>query len=217
MKNYIYITLLVISGSFFKIRAQTSIQSNINTPSSRYSLQANTDYDIYLRAYVASGTSIQGFVTTFDGESPLEWKFNKFDKDEWVQLKHTLKTTDALVNPVLNIALLSDDALGEGIGEFFVDDIRIVENNTLSAEVLENKINIYPNPVQNGVLYLENIKDVDHITFYGVNGNVIKTMTDLKGQEGVVEQIDVNFLSSGVYVLKVTSKNAVEIKKLIVD
>ena len=218
MKNFIYITLLVVSGSFFKMRAQTSIQSNIDIPNSRYSLQANTNYNVYLRAYVANGTSIQGFETTFDGEFPLKWKFNKFNKDEWVQLKHTFETTDALVNPVLKVELLSDDALGEGIGEFFIDDIRIVEDKKLDITpiVFEEKIRIYPNPIENGILYLNNLESLEKLTFFNLNGSLIRTVSNFNNEESNTGKLDLSFLRSGTYIMTITEGKDTTVKKIII-
>ncbi len=218
MKNYLYIAILMCC-SFFKINGQTAIRSNINTPSSRYTLEANTDYDIYLKAYVDASATIEGFTTTFNNEFPLKWEFDKFEKDKWVLLKHSFKTTSELVNPILQIELLSNSLLEEGTGVFYMDDIRIVENKTLNIQPVsfDNEIKVYPNPVKDKILYIENLKNIENITLYNLNGSVITTELDLKEIKDGVEEFDLSFLKRGAYILKITTQKAKTFRKVIID
>lgn len=213
MKKYIYITVLALS-SLFKINAQ-SITSNIGTPSSRYTLEANTNYDIYLRAYVDVGASIKGFKTTLDDEYLLEWNFNTFGRDEWVNLKHNITTTQELISPVFKIDLISDGVSGVGVGEFYIDDIRIVKNTSLSNDLIENRIRVYPNPISGGVLYVENVKNLQNLTLYSLNGNQVKSVSNFTSTNK--QSMQVGSLEPGVYMLKITTDNSLEVKKVIIN
>ncbi|MCB2221765.1 MAG: choice-of-anchor D domain-containing protein [Bacteroidetes bacterium] len=72
----------------------------------------------------------------------------------------------------------------------------------------ENAIRIYPNPVKD-ILHLENLKD-HQIIIYDILGNsVLKTL----GATGT-EEINVSYLPSGIYLVKITDNQRTYIEKI---
>lgn len=89
-----------------------------------------------------------------------------------------------------------------------IDDVKIT--GTLSNESFENKktIKVYPNPVKDKVevTALEEIESLQLISITGINIKQIQNTTVM----------DMSELASGVYFLKITTKdNAISVKKII--
>lgn len=89
-----------------------------------------------------------------------------------------------------------------------IDDVNI--SGTLSNESFENKktIKVYPNPVKDKVevTALEEIESLQLISITGINVKQVQNTTVM----------DMSELASGVYFLKITTKdNAISVKKII--
>jgi hypothetical protein len=87
--------------------------------------------------------------------------------------------------------------------------------STLSSEnnfVLNNLINVYPNPATNFIKF-EGLNDNSQISIFDLNGRILKTVPYSKN-----DIIDVSNFSNGTYVLKVQDANkSIEFKKLIIN
>ena len=87
-----------------------------------------------------------------------------------------------------------------------------VQDETLRIEqaLLENKINIYPNPASKTIHIITNEK-IDELKVYNVNGNLVLN------KFGHREQIDVSHLYSGIYFLKMKSASSYSLKKVVIN
>ena len=72
-------------------------------------------------------------------------------------------------------------------------------------------LNLYPNPVTNGKVYITSKKDIDkEIIIFDVLGKkVLQTIISTK-------ELNISNLSPGVYIIKITEENATSSRKLIV-
>ena len=73
-------------------------------------------------------------------------------------------------------------------------------------------IKIYPNPVSNQLI-LENFQniEIESITLSNINGHIIKQY------EARENQLDISDLCSGIYLLKISSKDGVLIEKILIE
>lgn len=79
-----------------------------------------------------------------------------------------------------------------------------------SQEGLE--LNIYPNP-SNGIFNIQSASNIQKIEVFDVIGNIVSEKTPNSKQE----TINLNGVKSGLYILKVQSRNSIVAKKLIVQ
>ncbi len=109
----------------------------------------------------------------------------------------TEKQEDALTRPILNVnelAIVEGDASAESIGE-----------ETVS-------FNIYPNPVDDK-LYIETEVEIEEVVVYDVYGR----QQELSAVSCQPSAIDVSNLNSGVYFVKVVTKEGETVKRFIKD
>jgi hypothetical protein len=73
-------------------------------------------------------------------------------------------------------------------------------------------LNLYPNPVTNGKVYISSKKDLEkEIIIFDVLGKkVLQTMISTK-------ELNVSNLSPGVYIIKITEESATSSRKLIIQ
>ncbi len=95
------------------------------------------------------------------------------------------------------------------------------ENTTLGLEeiVLEEQLSLFPNPTRFGKLYLSynRMKGIDlNLNFYNILGQNVMNK-QLSAVETIENEIDVSKLSSGVYLVEISSKNLKITKKLIIE
>jgi PKD repeat protein len=93
-------------------------------------------------------------------------------------------------------------------GDIAIDNILV---KTIYTPISNNIYKVYPNPIKNNVLYVNNM-DIEHVSTF--------TITNLVGQpflSGTVTQapIDCNSLPSGAYLLTLTNSKVKVIKKII--
>ena len=79
----------------------------------------------------------------------------------------------------------------------------------------EENINVYPNPANNKITITNNkeIREEAIISIYQINGQLI--MLD-KFQNQKLIELDVSNLSNGIYLLKIQTKEGMEVKKLVI-
>jgi len=112
---------------------------------------------------------------------------------------------------VVRFQLASDGAQSED--GFYFDDLQInvVEESVLTvSDAAENAFIVYPNPVKN-TLYISTQLEGYEIALYNLQGQLI---TSSVGSERTT-QLDYSFLSSGMYVLKLTADNASKTLRLV--
>ncbi len=106
----------------------------------------------------------------------------------------------------MDIVLFYYNRNGLGCGTPDETTVSVMENNS------SYKLNIYPIPA-NDILRVENINKIEikTISLTSVNGQVIKQFDAQK------TQLDISDISSGFYLLKISSKNGVITKKLLIE
>lgn len=82
--------------------------------------------------------------------------------------------------------------------------------STTSLEKESNRIKIFPNPTNNILNVLAN-ETINKMELFDINGRMIYTATPDKN----VVSLDVEEFTSGMYLLKVTTQNGIETKKII--
>ena len=212
MKIYKIIIVFLLSISSVFAQTEYSISTNSGTPSSRYTLNANTNYGIYLNVYVDSNASIKGFKTTFDGTHELTWDLTKFEKNKWVEIFHTFSTTSEMINSTLKIDLIDDNVIGFGTGTFYVDDIQIYDQSSLSIEDLENRIVLYPNPAKDN-LTIKNISNKAVVVVYNVLGAKFNPIKKDLGNDSY--SLDLKRLPSGIYFIRIKEDEKILTKKIV--
>ncbi|TGV01563.1 T9SS type A sorting domain-containing protein [Flavivirga rizhaonensis] len=210
-KIMFFIVILTVAINFGYSQTVYSFNSFSSVPSSRYTLAENTDHSLHLSIFIESDATLNGFKTTLDGGHELIWDLTAFNKNEWIDLKHDFTTTDELVNPVFNIEIIDDNTSGTGFGTFFIDDIKIYDNSSLSIPDIENEVSMTPNPVEN-VLTLTNIPVNFEIKLYSILGTEF-TVKKIDNDNGV--NLEMSELSSGVYILKILDENRTFTRKII--
>ena len=212
MKIYKIIIVFLLSISSAFAQTEYSISTNPGTPSSRYTLNANTNYGIYLNVYVDSNATIKSFKTTFDGTHELTWNLTKFEKNKWVEIFHTFSTTNELENSTLKIDVIDDDVTGFGTGTFYIDDIQIYNQSSLSLEELENRVVLYPNPAKDN-LTIKNISNKAEVVVYNVLGAKFNPIKRDLGNDSY--SLDLKRLPSGVYFIRIKESDKTITKKII--
>jgi endoglucanase len=101
---------------------------------------------------------------------------------------------------------------GNETGYYYFDsfDVTISDNNMSAEEIINDVIQVYPNPTS-GLVNL-NFKNISNVNFevFSINGKLIKNYTDYRHN-----QVDFNYLNSGVYFIRFYVNNKVVIKKMI--
>lgn len=88
----------------------------------------------------------------------------------------------------------------------YLDDMIILG----TQEVSQNTVSFYPNPVEN-VLHLNSKEAIDAVSVYTITGQKVSNVTFNKNQT----ELNLSSLSSGVYLVKVSSNGSVENLKVV--
>ena len=93
---------------------------------------------------------------------------------------------------------------------FYGQTVDIDETSPQKSEEIRD-FKIYPNPVVNGIVYIQTLSDSDKkVQLFNILGKEVLNIT-LKGQELNLSKFD-----PGVYILKVFEKGNTSIRKLVV-
>lgn len=82
---------------------------------------------------------------------------------------------------------------------------------THSAEILNSRLLVYPNPARNHLI-INNISDIQHIDIYSITG-IRKYSSDYSGQQVVI--IPLTGLTNGAYIIRIRSSTGIIIRKFI--
>ena len=101
---------------------------------------------------------------------------------------------------------------GNETGYYYFDsfDVTISDNNMSAEEIINDVIQVYPNPTT-GLVNL-NFNNISNLNFeiFSINGKLIKNYTDYRHN-----QVDFNYLDNGVYFIRFYINNKVVVKKMI--
>ena len=186
------------------------------------------------------GFAIVDHISTGSGglgeDIPLYIKLPLHDHVQSQSLK-IVKVEDAANNPSCAIQLIQEVMNTQGFNEtvtlwdsnseeYWVGEYPTMNVNRIGTDLssqalssLNSSIEIFPNPVENGVLSILSKKEtIWKIGVIALNGNLVKTI-DKKINKNKRIKIDIDFLKQGVYILKFYSEDdsVIESKKLIVD
>lgn len=103
-------------------------------------------------------------------------------------------------------------AVGAGFGSIYYDDMSVIDNTPLSVKQNEiSGLNIYPNPVVNGTLYINTNANAEKaVAIYDIIGKqVLNTKTS-------GNSVNVANLNSGVYIVKITEEGKTATRKLVI-
>jgi hypothetical protein len=131
-----------------------------------------------------------------EGNNPLEWyKFTFEIPDNFNDFNVVITTADWSVDP-------NDDNLVEaGIDNFYIDN----DPSTYLTEDNISNVTVYPNPTNDGVLYLEGLNSNYSYSLYNLSGKLIKS--EMNNQIVVPNK--------GVFILKIETESGVLFKKVI--
>ena len=108
---------------------------------------------------------------------------------------------------------IGDLTLGDNYDVIFIGGIfEITENPTagINDVVLKNKITLYPNPVVGFLnIEIENEKEIKKVLIYSLLGRLVQKEKD------VISGVQLIYLSSGAYVLKVITEEGIVTKRII--
>ncbi|RXP57043.1 T9SS C-terminal target domain-containing protein [Lutibacter sp. HS1-25] len=100
--------------------------------------------------------------------------------------------------------------------QLIVDDITWTCYNTLSNEDLEqNLFNVYPNPSKNNTITISlSNNNITSIQLYAITGQLIKSIKNPSSKD---HKVMIDYIPTGVYLLKVKSNEAVATKRIIIE
>jgi choice-of-anchor B domain-containing protein len=131
-----------------------------------------------------------------EGNNPLEWyKFTFEIPDNFNDFNVVITTADWSVGP-------NDDNLVEaGIDNFYIDN----DPSTYQTEDNVSNVTVYPNPTNDGVLYLEGMDSNYSYSLYNLSGKLIKS--EMTNQIVVPKK--------GIFILKIETESGILFKKVI--
>lgn len=131
------------------------------------------------------------------------------DSPDWQQFTATF--TAPATAEKLRFEMRSYNVGAVGGGVIYYDDMTVVDNSLAVKQNSISGLNIYPNPVINGVLYINTTaNDSKNILIYNVLGKqVINTTTS-------ENTVSVSNLNNGVYIVKVIENGKTAIRKLVI-
>ncbi|MBP93175.1 MAG: endonuclease I [Flavobacteriaceae bacterium] len=137
-----------------------------------------------------------------DLQTLLEWHRNDPPDDFEMNRNNVIYTWQYNRNPFIDQPELIEYIWGDNIGETWVQPLSIDENSL-------DTVSVYPNPTT-GRVYIKGLKKSAYITVYSMDGRALFT----KAVDNAT--IDLN-LSSGMYLMQITSEDRTTIKKIMVN
>ena len=137
-----------------------------------------------------------------DLQTLLEWHRNDPPDDFEMNRNNVIYTWQYNRNPFIDQPELIEYIWGDNIGETWVQPLSIDENSL-------DTVSVYPNPTT-GRVYIKGLKKSANITVYSMDGRALFT----KAVDNAT--IDLN-LSSGMYLMQITSEDRTTIKKIMVN
>jgi len=189
LKNISFVSLSGVGDPITKYVSPVFDLSSINNPELNF-YYAQEDY--------------QGDINT------LKVYYRISDQDAWVELTHLntaantwTQETIPLPNPTSTYQIAF-----EGINNFgysnVIDDVSIENNLSVEAEGLV-EVSLYPNPATSNI-HINANQQIDTIEVFNVLGKKVGSYTVAKEKNS----IDVQFLSMGMYFVKVTIDNHIK-------
>lgn len=175
----------------------------------------------------------ESFTTGFSPGQTFTIKFYaKGDAGQQLRVRmREVDTSNGLKNPILGTITLTNDftqytfsytvaaniqslqlqlLCGQNIGNYYFDSFEVT-NSVLGTENLfpKNKVTLFPNPAKN-FFEIKSDKEVKMVEIYSLEGKLLKT-------EKNQPKISLDNLTSGTYLVRISTADAVSTKKLIIN
>lgn len=126
------------------------------------------------------------------------------------------------VNVYTSAAACNHDALATAVDNVYTKNVQLVPATATAIKSLlnSNSVSLFPNPANNQFSISFNAKMDESFDFaiYSMNGNLIKDLGTRNSVSGFVNQtFTINDISSGIYLINISSKTEHLYKKLIVN
>ena len=185
--------------------------TKIETLSNAYLNLTAGNYTISMNVWLDPSATITRFYTHIETPwTTLKWDLEGIAKGEWVRLNQDFTIENSASNAKFLIQASNNLEYGGGIGTFYIDDIEINLKSLSTTESKLKSFNMYPNPATNS-LTIET-QQVSDLKIYSIQGVLVKHQKGLKSNT----TINLSNLSSGMYLVKLSSKGKYAIKKLII-
>lgn len=118
----------------------------------------------------------------------------------------SINATPTVTTPTLTSSTGgTEQTIALQVNPFFPINTLICIPSGIEENMLENKIKIYPNP-SNNKIYLETNEQIVKINLFDINSSLLSSL-NLIEQNGNKSEMDVNKLSSGVYIIELINKD----------
>lgn len=175
--------------------AEAAIIPTLHVPTGAQVVSTDTQFDYVARIGVSTGS------TSTNDETTSDWVAGDIPSGNLPNWFLTTTNTNVIPNSFAGSQLNHIGSLNPSV-------------NTLSLtnNVLNVDVNLYPNPVEN-ILNLEmNNLELLSVAFYAFDGKEV-----LKIEETKNSSIDISSLSKGIYTLKINTQEGVLNKKIIIN
>ena len=139
--------------------------------------------------------------------------------DGWITARHKLNEFDGNSSVKFRFAFASNDSYEQD--GFAFDSIKIYSDATINVPINTpdgNLIRVFPNP-NKGIFYIyASFEKETRIRFDLVNpqGQIVFNLEPKTGKQ-FMEELNVSHLPAGVYYLKITNKEVVIVKKIVIE
>ncbi|HOZ30864.1 MAG TPA: T9SS type A sorting domain-containing protein [Bacteroidales bacterium] len=156
---------------------------------------------------------------------------NLYDNVLWFRFNQ-INLVDSLMNEELSHGfvkfvikplptLIVGDVIENSAAIYFDYNVPVITNTTVteiidlssSIYVTSNNVTVYPNPSSGNSVYISSAKPISKIKIENMTGQLVKEV--IAGEKNIVE-LQTDFKSAGVYLLKIYSVDSVETVKLII-
>ncbi|MEQ9405584.1 MAG: LamG-like jellyroll fold domain-containing protein [Cyclobacteriaceae bacterium] len=183
-------------------------------------------YTFYLLENSPAGELIGTVVATDPENDPLTYTILSGNTDDAFAIGSssgdiTINLSEALdfeVTQLFNLIVQADDGNGGismvGITINLID----IDEDALGINDLESKISVYPNPATDRLLIeIEGVFSEDfEIQLFTVSGSQVLKESDIRRNRDDRLELDLQDVSPGIYLLKITNQNEVAIKNVLV-
>jgi Secretion system C-terminal sorting domain len=129
----------------------------------------------------------------------------------WVSLDVPLSSFTAQGTvPSLNREALKEFLITSNLGDVYVDNIYLHNNNLSTESFSASNISMYPNPATN-LLNIEALNDIEKVSVYNILGQEVIS----KNVNNKVVNLDISSINKGIYIIKTTIDGVVSASRFV--
>lgn len=187
--------------------------ATITTESNNLLDMSTGTYEISLKVWLDNDCDIPNFFTQIDNPlRTIDWDISSVNKEQWVTLTKTIVIDTPVENSDFKIIVNNTYKSNNYSGTFYIDDINLIKDS-LSNNLIEGAKNVIePNPAKGYININIDSANIKNVTIINTNGGIVKVLENNKSN-----RFDISSLNSGIYFVKIFSKDGMYIKKLIVE